>query len=170
MYVEGMGEHLTIGKGGKGEGTRCSAATRPERRMRWKGEKRLLQPRQAQPRRRTRRNVKFDSTRILLRLTTNDFCYDSYCFPLYSVGGGGGSPPRALLAPPTFPSASRAFLTPSPYIYLSPSLPSSSLSLTRHAAPAKPHRYRILPSVPPTPRPPPRREGYRAPSEDRRSC
>ena len=114
---------------------------------------------------------KFDSTRILLRLTTNDFCYDSYCFPLYSVGGGGGSPPpRALLAPPTFPSASRAFLTPSPYIYLSPSLPSSSLSLTRHAAPAKPHRYRILPSVPPTPRPPPRREGYRAPSEDRRSC
>ena len=46
---------------------------------------------------------KFDSTRILLRLTTNDFCYDSYCFPLYSVGGGGGSPSPALLAPPDFP-------------------------------------------------------------------
>ena len=46
---------------------------------------------------------KFDSTRVLLRLTTDDFCYDSYCFQLYSVGGGGGSPPRALLAPPDFP-------------------------------------------------------------------
>ena len=113
---------------------------------------------------------KFDSTRIRLRLTTNDLCYDSYCFPLYSVGGGGGSPLPLCWHPPTFPSASRAFLTPSPYIYLSPSLPSPSLSLTRHAAPAKPHRYCILPSVPPTPRPPPRREGYRAPSEDRRSC
>ena len=45
----------------------CSAATRPERRMRWKGEKRLLQPRQAQPRRRTRRNV--NSTR-------RGYCYD----------------------------------------------------------------------------------------------
>ena len=45
----------------------CSAATRPERRMRWKGGKRLLQPRQAQPRRRTRRNV--NSTR-------RGYCYD----------------------------------------------------------------------------------------------
>ena len=67
-YVEWMGAHLMIGKErGKGEGTMCSAATRPERRMRWKGEKRLLQPRQAQPRRRTRRNV--NSTR-------RGYCYD----------------------------------------------------------------------------------------------
>ena len=134
------------------------------------GRKRLLKPRPAQPRRRTRRNV--NSTRrgycYDLRRTTSATTATAFHCTRWVVVVV--PPPRALLAPPTFPSASRAFLTPSPYIYLSPSLPSPSLSLTRHAAPAKPHRYRILPSVPPTPRPPPRREGYRAPSEDRRSC
>ena len=152
-YVEWMGEHLTIGKRGKGEGTMCSAATRPERRMRWKGEKRLLQPRQAQPRRRTRRNV--NSTRRgycydLRRTTSATTATAFHCTPWVVVVV------LLLLAPPrTFPSASRAFLTPSPYIHFSPSLPSPSLSLTCHAAPAKPHHYRVLPSVPPAPRPPP---------------
>ena len=156
-YVGWMGAHLTIGKErGKGEGTMCSAATRPERRMRWKGEKTVVATSTGATTEENEEKCKFDSTRILLRLTTNDFCYDSYCFPLYSVGGGGGSsPPPLCWHPRTFPSASRAFLTPSPYIHFSPSLPSPSLSLTCHAAPAKPHRYRVLPSVPPAPRPAP---------------
>ena len=98
---------------------------------------------------------KFDSTRTLLRLTTDDFCYDSYCFRLYSVGGGGLiPPPRALLAPPAFPSAlhfSHALLIYLPFPV--PPLPLPFL-LTRHATPTKPHRYRLLPPVPPAPRPP----------------
>ena len=148
----------------------CSNEARAEDEVEGR-KKRLLQPRQAQPRRRTRRNV--NSTRrgycYDLRRTTSATTATAFHCTRWVVVVVASSPGSAG-TPPTFPSASHAFLTPSPYIYLSPSLPSSSLSLTRHAAPAKPHRYRILPSVPPTPRPPPRREGYRAPSEDRGSC
>ena len=103
-YVEWMGAHLTIGKErGKGEGTMCSAATRPERRMRWKGEKRLLQPRQAQPRRRTRRNV--NSTRrgycYDLRRTTSATTATAFHCTRWVVVVVLPSP--ALLAPPDFP-------------------------------------------------------------------
>ena len=77
---------------------------------------------------------KFDSTRIPLRLTTDDFCYDSYCFPLYSVGGGGGSSSsRALLAPRLSPPPRALFSRP-PHIFTFPRpspfpLPSHSLAM-----------------------------------------
>ena len=103
-YVEWMGAHLTIGKErGKGEGTMCSAATRPERRMRWKGEKRLLQPRQAQPRRRTRRNVNstrrgycYDLRRTTSATTATAFHCTRWVVVVVLLL-------RALLAPPDFP-------------------------------------------------------------------
>ena len=94
---------------------------------------------------------KFDSTRLLLRLTTNDFCYDSYCFPLYSVGGGGGSSSSRSAGNPNFPLRLALFSRP-PRIFTFPRLsPPPSLSLTRHATPTKPHCYRLLPPVPPAP-------------------
>ena len=154
-YVEWTGEHLTIGKGKRGrDDVLCSNEARAEDEV--EGRKTGAATSTGETMNEGEEEYKFDPTRILLRLTTDDFLLRQLL--LSTVLGGWWwwfLFLRALLAPPTFPSASRAFLMPSPYIYLSPSLPSPSLSLTRHAAPAKPHRYRVLPSVPPAPRHPP---------------
>ena len=77
---------------------------------------------------------KFDSMRILLRLTTDDLCYDSYCFRLYSVGGGGSSSSRALLAPRLSPPPRALFSRP-PHIFTFPRLsppPPSRSPATQH--------------------------------------
>ena len=136
---------------GKGEGTRCSAAMRPERRMRWKGERPVLQPRQVQPRIRTKRNINSTRQEYCYDLRRTTFATTATAFDCTRWVVVVVPPPRALLAPPTFPSASHFSHTLLIYLPFPVSPLPLPFLLTRHATPTKPHRYRLLPPVPPAP-------------------
>ena len=89
LYVEWTGEHLTIGKGKRGrDAVLCGNKARAEDEV--EGRKTVVATSTGATTDGNEEKYNFDSTRILLRLTTDDLCYDSYCFRLYSVGGGGG--------------------------------------------------------------------------------
>ena len=68
-YVGGRGEHLTNNQGQKRRGIRCSAAMRPEWRMRWKRENGAATSTGAVTNR-SEEKYRFNSTTILLQLTT----------------------------------------------------------------------------------------------------
>ena len=100
-YVEWTGEHLTIGKGKRGrDDVLCSNEARAEDEV--EGRKRLLRPRQAQPRMRTKRNID---------LTRREYCYDLRRTTLATTATAFHCTPwvvvvvllPALLAPPDFP-------------------------------------------------------------------